>query len=64
MAAAPERLARLHAKNLPLRLRALPVVFPEFEFAMLWHQRRQSDEGLKWLREQIRAEAAVASTRA
>jgi DNA-binding transcriptional LysR family regulator len=62
VAAAPERLAKLYAKSLPLRLRALPVVFPEFEFAMLWHQRRQSDEGLAWLREQVSAVAAMAST--
>jgi DNA-binding transcriptional LysR family regulator len=53
VAAVPERLARIHARWLPLRLRALPVSFPEFEFAMVWHQRRHGDLGLAWLRSQI-----------
>jgi DNA-binding transcriptional LysR family regulator len=55
VAAAPERLARIYARWLPLRLRVLPVSFPEFEFGMVWHQRRHGDPGLEWLRSQILA---------
>lgn len=53
VAAAPERLARRWAKALPLRIRRLPVPFPEFEFSMVWARRRQGDEALAWLRDRI-----------
>lgn len=63
VAAVPERLARIHARYQPIRLRALPVSFLEFEFAMVWHQRRHGDLGLAWLRSQIldRARSAPAT---
>lgn len=60
IAAAPERLARLYARWLPLRFRRLPVVFPEFEFSIVWRHNRHTDEALAWLRCQI-IEAATAS---
>lgn len=54
-----ERLARQMAAQFPLTLADLPFRFPVMREMMQYHQARDADEGLSWLRAQLRAEAAA-----
>lgn len=53
-----ERLARLLAQQFPLALAELPFDFPVMREMIQYHKARVADEGLRWLRGQLQAEAA------
>lgn len=52
------RLARLHARHLPIRLLPPPVEFPKLLMVMQWHRYKSHDPGLGWLRRLVREVAA------
>lgn len=54
------RLARQMAAQFPLALAPLPFEFPVMREMIQYHKAREADEGLRWLRAQLRAEAASA----
>ncbi|MDI1475923.1 hypothetical protein [Polyangium sp. y55x31] len=47
---APMRLSRAHAAGLAVRAFPLPVELPGFFVRAAWHERRQGDSGVSWLR--------------
>ncbi len=47
------RLARLYARNLPLRIVAPPVNLPAMQEYMSWHRSLDRDPVLAWLREKL-----------
>jgi len=58
------RLARLYARNLPLRILPPPVELPAMQEYMSWHRSLDRDPMLRWLREKLtemvnRPESAV-----
>lgn len=53
-----ERLARQMAARFPLMLSPLPFEFPVMREMVQYHKSRAGDDGLRWLREQLRTEAA------
>lgn len=53
-----ERLARQMATQFPLAVAPLPFDFPVMREMIQYHKARENDEGLRWLRAQLRAEAA------
>jgi len=53
-----ERMARQMAAQFPLALAPLPFDFPVMREMTQYHKARETDEGLRWLRAQLRAEAA------
>jgi LysR family transcriptional regulator, nod-box dependent transcriptional activator len=57
-----ERIATMHrrhaeffARFLPIRIFDMPYVLPKVRESVQWHRIRQGDEGLKWLRDHIKA---------
>lgn len=52
-----ERLARQMAQQFPLSLAPLPFEFPVMREMIQYHKSRVTDEGLRWLCEQLRSEA-------
>jgi DNA-binding transcriptional LysR family regulator len=52
-----ESLARQMAAQLPLALASLPFAFPVMREMIQYHRTREADEGLRWLRALLRAEA-------
>jgi DNA-binding transcriptional LysR family regulator len=46
-----ERLARVFAENLPLKIQALPIVVPLMREMVQYHDARTHDSGVKWLRQ-------------
>ena len=54
-----ERLARLMAKRLPLRVLEMPFDLPPMREMMQFHATREADPGLSWLRERIGTAAAA-----
>lgn len=56
-----ERLARQMAMQFPLALSPLPFEFPVMREMIQYHKAREADEGLRWLRMQLRAEATRSS---
>ena len=48
-----QRLARLYAKHLPLRILQPPVKIPVMREVMLWHRSVDGDPMHRWLRERI-----------
>ena len=54
----PERMARIAARSLPIRLFTPPIALPPLAITLLWHERRQYDPGHRWLRELITSRAA------
>lgn len=50
-----QRLARLYAKHLPLRILPPPVNIPIMREFMLWHRSLDGDQMHRWLREKISA---------
>jgi DNA-binding transcriptional LysR family regulator len=49
-----ERLARLYAQYLPLRLLAPPIDIPVLTEGLQWHQYLETDPGHRWMRDFIR----------
>ncbi|NWL77738.1 nodulation protein NfeD [Pseudomonas taiwanensis] len=47
------RLARLYARNLPLRILPPPVELPTMQEYMSWHRSLDRDPMLRWLREKL-----------
>lgn len=54
-----ERLARRMATMFPLAIAPIPFPFPSMHQMMQYNHARSTDEGLKWLRTQIRQESAL-----
>jgi hypothetical protein len=52
-----ERLALAAAQMFPIVYQPLPFPFPVMEELVQFHQTRAADEGLRWLRSQLRAAA-------
>ncbi len=52
-----ERLARLLVAHFPLAIAEIPFPFPVMREAMQFHRAREMDEGLRWLRGELRREA-------
>ena len=53
-----ERLARQMVAQFPLVLTEMPFPFPVMREMMQYHRAREADEGLRWLRNELRVEAA------
>lgn len=51
----PAVLAETLAKHYPLILKPLPIMLPDFEVALYWHERFHRDPANHWLREFIAA---------
>jgi DNA-binding transcriptional LysR family regulator len=58
IATVPARLAAEMARNLPLRILQPPLQLPRLVEVLQWPSHRESDPAHRWIREQIRAEAA------
>lgn len=54
-----ERLACLMQTRLPIVLAPVPFAFPEMSEVIQHHRARDADPGLRWLRDQLRVEAAA-----
>lgn len=54
-----ERLARRMASMFPLAVAPIPFPFPPMREMMQFNRTRSADEGLRWLREQLRNEGAM-----
>jgi LysR family transcriptional regulator, nod-box dependent transcriptional activator len=54
-----ERLARRMASMFPLVVAPIPFPFPPMREMMQFNRTRSADEGLRWLREQLRKEGAM-----
>ncbi|MFT3922228.1 MAG: LysR family transcriptional regulator [Myxococcales bacterium] len=62
-----ERVARVFAGFLPVKLFAPPLALPRFQTTLYWHQRDEHDPGSRWVRHQalaLRAELERSGTRA
>lgn len=55
-----ERLATMMARQLPLAIADCPIQIPPMAQVAQYHRARRDDAGLKWLREQLRAEVQQA----
>jgi hypothetical protein len=53
-----ERLARQMAEQFPLALSEMPFRFPVMREMLQYHRAREADEGLRWLREELKQQAA------
>ena len=53
-----ERLARISAKSFDIQYRPLPFAFEPLRELVQIHETRVADPGVRWLIEQIRAQAA------
>jgi LysR family nod box-dependent transcriptional activator len=49
------RLAEFYARQVPLKIVALPKQLPKLQEAMQWHAFRNSDPGLAWLRKTLKS---------
>jgi LysR family transcriptional regulator, nod-box dependent transcriptional activator len=54
-----ERLARQLITQFPLVMAQLPFEFPVMREMIQYHKTREADEGLRWLRSALKAEAAL-----
>lgn len=54
-----ERLARRMATMFPLAIAPIPFAFPMMRQMLQFNRTRNSDEGLKWLRDQLRYDSAL-----
>ncbi|WP_457352688.1 hypothetical protein [Sphingomonas sp. UYP23] len=54
-----ERLARLMRTRLPIVTAPVPFAFPEMSEVIQHHRMRDADPGLRWLRNQVRAEVGA-----
>ena len=48
-----ERIAKLYARTMPLRILKPPVPFPSMHWVLQWHQHQTTDPGLRWFREAV-----------
>ena len=55
----PLSLARRYAEILPLRILRLPIAVPPMEMVVQWRQGAETDEGVVWVRNQLKAIAAT-----
>lgn len=53
------RLATAAARDLPLKIWEIPIPMPSMMDVMMFHPMRREDDGLTWLREQMRHAVAV-----
>ena len=53
-----ERLASQMAAQFPLALSEMPFPFPVMREMLQYHRAREADEGLRWLRDELKAQAA------
>ncbi len=53
-----ERLARVFAEDLPLRIQPLPINVPPMQEMLQYHQARTHDAGIVWLRQLLHETAA------
>ena len=58
IATVPRLLANELTKSLPLKVLDSPIEFPEIVEVMQWHQFRNTDPGVAWLRSTLHAAAA------
>lgn len=56
-----ERLARRMATMFPLAIAPIPFEFPMMREMLQFNRTRSTDEGLRWLRDQLRLESALPS---
>jgi DNA-binding transcriptional LysR family regulator len=54
-----ERLARQLVTQFPLVMAELPFEFPVMREMIQYHKAREADEGLRWLRRELKSEAAA-----
>ncbi|GGB56614.1 LysR family transcriptional regulator [Blastomonas aquatica] len=54
-----ERLARRMASMFPLAIAPIPFAFPMMREMMQYNRARSNDEGLRWLRDQLRHDSAL-----
>jgi len=54
-----ERLARQMAGQFPLAISEMPFRFPVMREMLQYHRAREADEGLGWLRDQLKHQAAI-----
>lgn len=54
-----ERLARLMATRFPMAIQPMPLRIPRMREVAQFHKARSADDGLRWLREQIRTASAA-----
>lgn len=57
-----ERLARAAADHFAIRYAPLPFAFPPLRQLVQWHETRTSEQGVRWLINEIRAYAAASAT--
>jgi LysR family transcriptional regulator, nod-box dependent transcriptional activator len=57
-----ERLARQIAARFPLALAEIPFDFPVMREMIQYHKAREADQGLRWLRRELKAQAAQSSS--
>jgi DNA-binding transcriptional LysR family regulator len=62
LALLPESMARQARRHLPINYVAPPIELPQLELVMVWHRRREGDQGMAWLADALRqcAEMALA----
>ncbi len=49
----PRSIVALMSRTLPITALDIPLVIPDFEVSLIWHDRHQHDPGHQWLRQQI-----------
>ncbi len=49
----PQSIVALMSRSLPITAVEIPVLIPDFEVSLIWHDRHQHDPGHQWLRRQI-----------
>ncbi|MBS0477267.1 MAG: LysR family transcriptional regulator [Proteobacteria bacterium] len=60
LALLPESMARLAMKHLPITYAPSPIEMPPLELVMVWHRRRERDQGMAWLVDALRQSAKLA----
>ena len=60
LALLPESMARQAMKHLPIAYTASPIEMPPLELVMVWHRRRERDQGMAWLVDALRQSVKLA----
>lgn len=58
LALVPESLARITMAHLPIRYVDAPLELPPLELVMVFHRRREADEGMMWFVNALKSSAA------
>jgi LysR family nod box-dependent transcriptional activator len=53
LATIQERVAKLYARSMPLRILKPPIPFPSMQWVLQWHEHQSSDPSLRWFREAV-----------